>query len=281
MKFITSRPKLPLSSEEMADWLWFNMWKKPHWPIDELNTGAVLYWYESQSKTIVWKTKVVEVDRFSYDNKDEAKRKLNMRFGEFDDKQTYFAKAPSQGVCLAFKVKPLQRLNLSKPEDFKFPQQGWFSGDEKIAQVWVKTEIADDSTLDMFIPNGSLIERLHQLNDAMVDISPDRIKKIVSQTIRSDTQLIKELKKYHNFSCQFSGCNIRIPKQDGGYYIEVAHIEPVSKGGQSVLGNLLVLCPNHHKEFDYGDLKIIEQTTDCIRGKLNGKNFKIKYSTHA
>lgn len=275
MKYITSRSKLPTSDAEMADGPWFNMWSKQYWPINELNAGAVLYWYESQEKSIVWKTIVEDVYRFSYNSKDEAKIKLSRRFGEIDDKQSYYIKAPSQGFCLSFKVKSLQRLNLPKPGGFKFPQQGWLSGDDKTAQKWLEMEIADDSTLDGIIPNGTPIERLQHLNDVMVGVSPTRIKKIVSQTIRSDTQLVKALKELCDFRCQYPDCNVRIPKTEGGYYIEVAHIEPVSEGGQSVLGNLLVLCPNHHKEFDYGDLEIIEQTIDYLRGKLNGKDFEI------
>ena len=61
-----------------------------------------------------------------------------------------------------------------------------------------------------------------------------------------------------------------------GFYIEVAHVKPISRGGKSLLGNLLVLCPNHHKEFDYGHLKIIEQTVTYLRGMLNGTAFDIR-----
>jgi predicted restriction endonuclease len=68
---------------------------------------------------------------------------------------------------------------------------------------------------------------------------------------------------------------VRILKRDGTFYIEVAHIQPLSEEGRSILGNLLVLCPNHHKEFDYGDLKILEQTWDSVRGTLNGRDFEI------
>lgn len=279
MEFITSRKfEMPSAESDMSNLLWFNMWEYKLFPYEELKVGDVLYWYESKRKSVVWKTSVVNIDRFSYDNKDAAKRRLKKRFGEFDDEQSYYVDAPSQGFCLAFKVKPLQRLNLLKPEGIKkFPQQGWLRVDDEITQKWLKTEIEDDSILDMIIPKGTPIERLRQLNDVMAGVSPVRIKKIVSQTIRSDTELIKTLKELCQFRCQFPGCNVRIPKKDGGYYIEVAHIEPVSQGGKSVIGNLLVLCPNHHKEFDYGDLEIIEQTTDYLCGKLNDKEFEISF----
>ncbi len=275
MKFITSQPKLPSSANEMTDEFWFNMWSKRHWPLNELKVDAILYWYESRIKTIVWKTIVEDVDSFSYSSKDEAKRKLKSRFGDFDDKQSYYVKASSCGFCLAFKVKAPLRLNLPKPEGFKFPQLPWLAGDGKIAQKWLEKEIADDLTLDEIIHNGTPIERLYQLNDAMAGISPIKIKKIISQTIRRDTQLVNALKELCNFHCQFPGCDAKISKRDGGYYIEVAHIEPVSQDGRSILGNLLVLCPNHHKEFDYGDLEIFEQKIDYVRGKLNGKEFEI------
>lgn len=55
-----------------------------------------------------------------------------------------------------------------------------------------------------------------------------------------------------------------------------AHIKPVHKNGKSILGNLLVLCPNHHKEFDLGARKITEQDDKQLVGVLNEKPFSIK-----
>lgn len=52
---------------------------------------------------------------------------------------------------------------------------------------------------------------------------------------------------------------------------------PVAKGGQSVLGNLVVLCPNHHKEFDL--LEIVEQSAAKLIGTLYGSGFKIAFPT--
>ncbi len=165
MEFITSRKfEMPSAESDMSNLLWFNMWEYKLFPYEELKVGDVLYWYESKRKSVVWKTSVVNIDRFSYDNKDAAKRRLKKRFGEFDDEQSYYVDAPSQGFCLAFKVKPLQRLNLLKPEGIKkFPQQGWLRVDDEITQKWLKTEIEDDSILDMIIPKGTPIERLRQL----------------------------------------------------------------------------------------------------------------------
>lgn len=61
----------------------------------------------------------------------------------------------------------------------------------------------------------------------------------------------------------------------GGFYCEVAHLWPVARGGKSLRLNLLVLCPNHHKMFDHGDLEITENTRSIAAGKLNGEEFRI------
>ncbi len=278
MEYITSRGfALPESAEEFADGFWFNLWRIKLWPYRELVIGDLLYWHESLSKRIVWKSRVTHLDRFPYDSKNAALHRLVSRFGDFDPAQPYFVEGPDQGYCLAWKVIPLQRVSLPKPDDLRFPRQGWLRVDDETAIQWLsQSPLVDDVTLDEIVPKGTLLERLHQLNDEMAEVSPERVRSVVSNTVRRDTQLVKALKELYDFRCQFPGCGVRIPKRDGGFYVEVAHIQPLRKGGRSVLGNLLVLCPNHHKEIDYGDLEIAEQTAEYIRGKLNGKEFEIR-----
>ncbi|MBT4290054.1 MAG: hypothetical protein HOD92_22240 [Deltaproteobacteria bacterium] len=40
-------------------------------------------------------------------------------------------------------------------------------------------------------------------------------------------------------------------KSNGGYYIEACHIKPKAEGDKDHLDNILILCPNCHKLFDY------------------------------
>lgn len=277
MEYITSRGfKLPESEQEFADSFWFNLWSIKLWPYQEIVVGDVLYWYESPSKCIVWKSRVIDLDRFPYNNKQNVRDRLGSRFGNFDPNQSYLLEAPGKGYCFAWKVAPLQKVNYPKPDNLRFPMQGWLRINKDIAQNWLSgKEIVDDTILDVIVPKGNLIDRLHNLNKAMEEVSTERVHSIVNQTIRRDTQLIKTLKELCEFRCQFPSCNVKIPKQEGGFYIEVAHIRPVRKGGQSILGNLIVLCPNHHKEFDYGRLEIDIQTVESISGRLNSKEFEI------
>ncbi len=98
--------------------------------------------------------------------------------------------------------------------------------------------------------------------------------------LRNDRQIVNFLKETANYKCQFPNCTAEILMGDGSKYIEVAHINAVKDGGKSVHGNLLVLCPNHHKEFDYGNLKINTHTSSKLSGQLNGKNFEIELIMH-
>jgi len=55
--------------------------------------------------------------------------------------------------------------------------------------------------------------------------------------------------------------------------VEMAHIIPKSKGGSDAVNNILFLCPNHHKAFDY-DPKLkefIQKITDNYQREVDGK----------
>ncbi len=143
MEFITSRGfKLPESKKGMSDEVWFNMWQRRERAYRELASGNILYWYESQTERVVWKTRVLDVDSFPYSHKDDALNRLEERFGEIDPSQPYYVDAPSSGYCLGFRVEALERLNIPKPSSRKFRRSGWLPGDDKLFHEWLsKSEI--------------------------------------------------------------------------------------------------------------------------------------------
>ncbi|RLD55452.1 MAG: HNH endonuclease [Bacteroidetes bacterium] len=93
------------------------------------------------------------------------------------------------------------------------------------------------------------------------------------KTYKRDNKTIAQLKIIRDFKCQI--CETKITKKNGDFYIEAAHIKPKHKKGRETPDNILILCPNHHKEFDYGDRKIIQHSKEQIEFKLNGINHKI------
>jgi len=122
----------------------------------------------------------------------------------------------------------------------------------------------------------ALESALEQLNAQMLKVKPERRTTEIELTLRKDRGMVALIKKSANYKCQFPGCNAQIPTKAGTNYVEVAHIKAVNRGGQSIIGNLIVLCPNHHKEFDLGTLDINKQSTHVLKGSLNGKTFSIR-----
>ncbi|WP_075491929.1 HNH endonuclease [Enterococcus thailandicus] len=84
---------------------------------------------------------------------------------------------------------------------------------------------------------------------------PERIKTMVNRIIR-DTALIKRIKSKYNNQCQICGENIKLP--NGKYYSEGHHLKKLGgiHQGPDVEENIIILCPNHHVEFDYGIIAI-------------------------
>jgi 5-methylcytosine-specific restriction endonuclease McrA len=124
--------------------------------------------------------------------------------------------------------------------------------------------------------NQLLMTALEALNKQMQNVKPEKQLTEVELILRNDRRIVTLIKKAANYKCQFPHCNSEIKTKAGLNYVEVAHVKPVYNAGQSILGNLIVLCPNHHKEFDYGDLLITQQTLDRLNGSLNGKDFQIE-----
>jgi 5-methylcytosine-specific restriction endonuclease McrA len=96
---------------------------------------------------------------------------------------------------------------------------------------------------------------------------------INQKTFKRDNKTIAQLKMLRNFECQL--CGAKILKKNNDYYIEAAHIKSKSLKGRETPDNILILCPNHHKEFDYGNRIINQHSTDKIVFELNGTNYEI------
>jgi 5-methylcytosine-specific restriction enzyme A len=83
---------------------------------------------------------------------------------------------------------------------------------------------------------------------------------------------IKILKDY-----KFQICNTSILKKDGTFYVEAAHVTRKSQKGRETLDNIILLCPNHHKEFDLGNRVEISRTKDYFQFTLNGCEHTLKF----
>ena len=85
--------------------------------------------------------------------------------------------------------------------------------------------------------------------------APGRVETSVSRLIR-DTDLSRKVKKENDWICQICSLQINLPNKQ--LYAEGHHIRPLGgvHEGPDIKENILILCPNHHAEFDYGSIAI-------------------------
>ena len=88
---------------------------------------------------------------------------------------------------------------------------------------------------------------------------PDRVETTRSRVVRN-TDLAHDMKRMYDYVCQICGDTRRGP--GGDPYAEAHHIRPLGNphDGPDEPGNILVLCPNHHADFDYGRLAVDPET---------------------
>ncbi len=79
----------------------------------------------------------------------------------------------------------------------------------------------------------------------------------ITRKIR-DTKMIKNLKDLHLNRCQI--CGLELYKDLDNKYSEGHHLYPLGENGPDTSDNILILCPNHHVEFDYGAIAINPDT---------------------
>ena len=82
---------------------------------------------------------------------------------------------------------------------------------------------------------------------------PDERTSETTRKIRN-TAIVNNLKQRYNYRCQICGERRKQSKDD--YYAEGHHLKPLSDGGPDDVRNIIILCPNHHVDFDFGMVKV-------------------------
>lgn len=132
------------------------------------------------------------------------------------------------------------------------------------------------------IEQSQIIKSITESNSTREEII-NSLKKLTTQSsekvninsiaYKRDNHTIAKIKILRKFECQI--CGTKIKKEDDSYYIEAAHIKPKKENGPETPDNILILCPNHHKEFDYGKVDIISKSKKAISFYLNGVQHSI------
>ena len=109
--------------------------------------------------------------------------------------------------------------------------------------------------------------------------TPDRVHTEVYRILR-DTELARKIKLLHNNQCQLCGSTITLA--NGCTYAEAHHIKPLGRphNGPDIAENIIVLCPNHHVQLDFGALPLNLDKIHSVHGHRIGEQF-IEYHNAA
>ncbi|MEX0662796.1 MAG: HNH endonuclease [Balneolaceae bacterium] len=142
-----------------------------------------------------------------------------------------------------------------------------FSNEDKAEQEEISEYLKKNKTRN---------ELLEELKNSKYT-EPEKVT-VNHKQYKRNNKIIAIIKVLRNFKCQICGYSIK--KKSGGEYIEAAHIKPKHKKGPEKPENIILLCPNHHKEFDLGDLSIRNHSKENIEFLLNGETYNISLKTN-
>jgi predicted restriction endonuclease len=140
-------------------------------------------------------------------------------------------------------------------------------------------------------------EGIHKINndyfiEKKIKIKPKKFnpdEKVIGKAKRSKSEVfryvrnqgkVKRLKNLYHNKCQIVECgftfehNIHSKKE---FYSEVHHYNPLKKQSDDDFGNMIVLCPNHHAEFDYSTKFIHRDGISIINQSGNDIGETIKF----
>jgi predicted HNH restriction endonuclease len=91
----------------------------------------------------------------------------------------------------------------------------------------------------------------------------------------------RRVKEYHGYRCQICSAlglpPIAFEDRNGIGFAEAHHVIPVSEGSAGSLGclNIMVLCPNHHRQAHHGRCEIEANEPDHWQISLDGRSMRI------
>ncbi|WP_321447658.1 HNH endonuclease [uncultured Cohaesibacter sp.] len=100
-----------------------------------------------------------------------------------------------------------------------------------------------------------------------------RISGLTTSRIIRDTAMTRKVKALHRSKCQICDSSILLP--DGTSYAEAHHIIPIGSPhyGPDVSENIVIVCPNHHAQLDFGCVEInVEELTGAAGHTISSKS---------
>lgn len=182
-----------------------------------------------------------------------------------------------------FAQDPLIIKNLPNTDDFKYFRQPLQTSSIPISRaafsrVWVHSGLTGD-VLDIERQTATRMGT-RALEDQNRDQTPKQKTRISKYIERGPVGAeVKIARKHICQICEALGSSSpAFIKKDGSAYSEAHHVQPVSELSEGSLGcdNIMVLCPNHHRQAHYGCFEVLETEKLYWHILIDGKEVTIE-----
>ena len=190
------------------------------------------------------------------------------------------------------KIKNSKYGKLLYPESIDKKQINYFLFFDKLDTCRIPYQVLKNrSKSRIFAEEGiyEINEKSHPEKIEKIKVKELPFEKIIGKAKRRRIKIegfvrnspkVKKLKELYNNKCQITRCGFRLEyiskNKKKSSYSEVHHYNPLKKEADDDWGNMIVLCPNHHTEFDFGVKFIHSNGTTIINqyGKETGETIK-------
>ncbi|MCR8493160.1 HNH endonuclease signature motif containing protein [Ochrobactrum sp. WV_118_8] len=144
-------------------------------------------------------------------------------------------------------------------------------------EIWRQAALSGAAPTMEGKADGLVGVRLMELEARNAD--PKRRAKISTYIERGDVgKKVKEIRGCRCQLCEALGHEpVAFKRKNGLPFAEAHHVQPVSLllAGSLAASNIMVLCPNHHRQAHYGDFEVLENRPDSWRIKLEADEMEI------
>lgn len=121
---------------------------------------------------------------------------------------------------------------------------------------------------------------LKLVNSQYAEAAPEKRNKTIQSYLDRGVSVTNALKSLLGAKCQVCGW-AGFKKKSGESYIEAHHITQLSeaKKGSLCTDNVVLLCPNCHREMHYGHDFTVSESADYIEINLSNSNARIRKNT--
>ncbi|WP_435334760.1 HNH endonuclease [Haloarchaeobius sp. TZWWS8] len=102
-------------------------------------------------------------------------------------------------------------------------------------------------------------------------------REFTSEDVIRNEALVRQVKRMHDHNCQICGEKRLQGPEDG--YSEVHHLMPLGEDGPDIPENVVVVCPNHHVDFENGMISIDPRTKEITHfydSEISGRELLVE-----